>query len=800
MDPIKLLAPAGSFECLKAAVEHGADAVYLGGKRFGARKFANNFDDQQMKEAIRYAHLRGVQIYVTVNTLASDRDLKGMVDYASKLYSWDADAVIVQDVGAAWAIRKLLPDLPVHASTQMTIHNHGQVKWADQMGLKAVVLSREVPLHSVEEMFKGMKTLPEVFVHGALCYSFSGQCLFSYIHQERSANKGACAQPCRRAYKLVKEVKGRKTTQKSRGKYPLCMKDLCTIEGVQEIVDSPVKVLKVEGRMKGEHYVAATTAIYRKYIDQALSGEFKGVEKKDLDLLWLAYNREFTKGYIFDQRFEEVKSRLRPDNRGLLLGTIKYVDNKKEIMKIRRVTDIVPNKNDVLKVVSNYDYRVKNLNLHVKRADVEGENLILNSHRDAAKGDQVYLATHDIVSYLDPIDKSLSVELFVEIRKGSRVKMTAKGPDVNISVEGTMDISKARTSPLTKESVLKQVEKTEPFNVRLKSIDIKIGDDCFVPIGEINKVRRDIFTKVEDNWLKRKFPTAGAKRGFTPKDIFGKQKGGRKFKVRPHLSVITSSQEDLPWLRDRGTKRIYLDGLYRIGSKKERGDVLDACVRLADDDLYLKVPRITFDNYLSDLDTLFERLDGNSLGGFRVGNWGALESVHQAFPQADIHAGVGFNVTNSVAARSLTQTCSRVTVSQEMEPLEIKDMLWQMQEPHTVDVLAGGYHTVMITQDCLLGSSVDTASTGPGGFYDKKCNGTCKDGRWFLKDYKKRHYPLWMDPQCRGHLFNHRIVPTDFRDMRKMGVGSYILDLRGFNPKDRQMIVKNFSKQLGDAF
>jgi len=795
---IKLLSPAGSQEALQAALEHGADAVYLGGKRFGARKYASNFDDLEMKEALRLAHLSDAEVFVTVNTLANQGELPHMIKYMADLYSWGVDAVIVQDIGAAALARRHLPDLPVHASTQMTIHNRPQVEWAEAMGLSAVVLAREVPLYSIKNMFEGYRVKPEVFVHGALCYGYSGQCLFSHIHQERSANKGACAQPCRRAYKLVKEVNKRRITVPTRGKYPLCMRDLCTIEEMGNIVDSGVKVLKIEGRMKGEQYVKTTTSIYRKYLDQALKGEFKTVDRRDNDLLWLAYNREFTKGYLFYERFAKVKSRLRPDNRGLLIGNIINVNNTKETMTIRPQTDIVPNPRDVIKVVTDYDYRLKNLNLHVKHIKRDtGGNLEMNSHKDAEKGDNVYLATHEIGSYLAPVKRGVAVNVQVVLKKGQPIRMEATGGGVDVKVTGSQVISKAKTSPLTKEGVTKQIIKTGPHIVNVKDIKISMEDDCFLTISELNAVRRELYQKAESQWLRTRFPLPKKVR-FDAKRVFegGPRRKGKTGGGKPRVLVITHDARDLPWLKEAKLEAIYLDCLYGLNRPKYFERALGLVQEYGGKDLFIKTPRITMQPSLKDLGRFLKELKGKEFMGFRAGNWGAYRTIRETYPDKPVHGDVSFNITNFVSANMLLDDMSGITLSPELEPDEMASLAYRTADPGRLQVLAGGKHSIMITRDCMLGSSVHDASMGPKGFDDVRCKKVCGQGDWYLKDYKKRHYPLWFDPDCFGHVFNHKVLETDFSKLRKAGISSFVLDLRGFPVYERRDVLQGFREQV----
>ena len=301
MNKIELLAPAGNFDCLVASVQSGADAVYLSGKSFGARSFADNFDFDTLEKAVDYCHLRGTKVYVTVNTLVSDNEIDELCDYLRFLNQIGTDAIIVQDMGVVKIATEIVPDLPIHASTQMTVHNSEGVKALEALGVKRIVLSREVSLENIKRISQSTTAELEVFGHGALCMCYSGQCLMSSIIGGRSGNRGKCAQPCRLPY----SVNG-----KDRQRFYMSLKDLSSLELLDEIHNAGVASLKIEGRMKGPAYVAAVVGIYRKYIDEPTS-----VKQKDLELLNIIFNRGgLTDGYLTKKLGKNMFAFDKPDN------------------------------------------------------------------------------------------------------------------------------------------------------------------------------------------------------------------------------------------------------------------------------------------------------------------------------------------------------------------------------------------------------------------------------------------------------------------------------------------------------
>ena len=325
--PIEVLAPAGSMECLKAAILNGADAVYLGGEMFGARAYAGNFNKEELLEAIDYVHLYGKKLFLTVNTLMKEEELPLLPGFLKPFYEQGLDAVIVQDLGAVSVIRKHFPKLEIHASTQMTITGVHGARIAKKMGAKRVVPARELSLEEIQEIKDDTGLDMECFVHGALCYCYSGQCFMSSMLGGRSGNRGRCAGTCRLPFYLD----GTKNTKNA---YPLSLKDLCTIEHLPEILDHGVDSLKIEGRMKNVEYVAGVTAIYRKYLDKISENweqraQFQP-EEEDIHALEELYCRgSFTEGYWNKHNGQDMMAAVSPKNTGRKVGKVLSVSKNK---------------------------------------------------------------------------------------------------------------------------------------------------------------------------------------------------------------------------------------------------------------------------------------------------------------------------------------------------------------------------------------------------------------------------------------------------------------------------------------
>ena len=328
---IELLSPVGSFESLIAAVQNGCNAVYLGGKSFSARASAANFDEEELKRAVDYAHLRNVNVYVTVNTILDSKEVNDALKYISYLYDIDVDGIIIQDLGLAESIHEVFPDLPLHGSTQMTINNLDGAKLLEKIGFSRAVLARETPIEEIEKITKNTELEIEVFAHGALCVSFSGQCLMSSMIGGRSGNRGRCAQPCRKAYDIVGQngdvVKSTDT------KYYLSPRDLNTLDNIDRLIDAGVHSLKIEGRMKRPEYVATVTSAYRSAIDKNLNSK----QKEDVEQI---FNRGFTQGLTFGEFGKDYINTERPNNRGIALGKVLKNGKNKVTVKLSGVLNV----------------------------------------------------------------------------------------------------------------------------------------------------------------------------------------------------------------------------------------------------------------------------------------------------------------------------------------------------------------------------------------------------------------------------------------------------------------------------
>ena len=481
----EVLAPAGTYECFRAAINAGADAVYLGGSMFGARAFAGNFEEAELIKAIRTAHLYGRKVYLTVNTLLRNDELEKLVQYVKPYYEEGLDAVIVQDYGVFAVLREAFPGLDLHASTQMTITGKYGAQLLKDMGAARVVPARELSAKEIRDIYDNVDIEIESFVHGALCYCYSGQCLLSSMIGGRSGNRGRCAQPCRLTYSANGIIE----------KYLLSPKDMCTIEAVPDILDAGVYSLKIEGRMKSPEYVAGVSYAYRKYVDMYLEKGRDGyrVEEQDIRQLMDLYNRGgFCKGYYYAQNDKSMMTFDRPNHQGIVIGNIK----NGELILSQEV-----NPGDVLEFPDGSEYTTPTGKKSGRLALPKG---VLKNPKNGAA---VYRTRNNELlgqlraGYIDN-DIKIPVRMEIFLKSGERACLKLLSGDKELVVYGDV-LEPSDKRPAVREDVVKQLKKLggTAFSSDEGSIVTDIQGSPFVPVRLLNDLRRNALEELESMLL-----------------------------------------------------------------------------------------------------------------------------------------------------------------------------------------------------------------------------------------------------------------------------------------------------------
>lgn len=499
MKKIELLAPAGNMNALKAAVMAGCDAVYLGGSNFGARAFSKNFNDNEIVDAIRYCHLYGVKVYVTVNTLIYENEVDTFLEYIEFLHRNNIDAVIMQDFGMFDLVRKTFPNLEIHASTQMHIHNLDGTQLMEKLGMKRVVLARETSIDDIRYIKDHSDIELEIFIHGALCISYSGQCLMSSLIGGRSGNRGACAGSCRLKYDIIDD-NGNKL---NKGQYPLSTKDLNGLEHVGELIDAGVASLKIEGRMKSSEYVFMVVSLYRKAIDSYYKYGYVKIDDDELLKLKKIFNRNFTKGFLFNTNNNDLINGYRPNHMGVPVG--KIVDYRKGIAKIK-LTDsisigsglrVIGKKNDV--GISVNDFYINNK--LVKKA-ICGDVISIKVNSEVCIGDTVVITVDKEIS--DEINSIINNNLRKVIINGKFYGHVGEkssliiGDEVNeVCVYGNI-LDKSMNRPVDRDTIYDKLNKLGDTVYKFDNLDIDIDNNIFIPLKDINELRREAVNKLNE--------------------------------------------------------------------------------------------------------------------------------------------------------------------------------------------------------------------------------------------------------------------------------------------------------------
>lgn len=503
MKKVELLAPAGNMDSLKAAVMAGCDAVYLGGVLFGARAFAGNFTNEEIVDAINYAHLYGVKVYVTINTIIYDSEVERFLDYVRFLHKNNVDAVIIQDIGMFDLLRKKFPNLELHASTQMNIHNYDGALLAKKLGFKRVVMARETPIDVIKKIKEEIDIEIEVFIHGALCVSYSGECLLSALVGKRSGNRGTCAQICRKKYDFYDDDKNKLNTNN----YLLSTKDLCTLKYIDKLIEIGVDSLKIEGRMKRSPYVYLVTKTYRKVIDNYYNTGKLKIDENDIIELKKMFNRNFTKGFMLNEDNNNFTYDKRPNNIGIEVGQV--ISKVKNDLKIKLTYDvsvhdglrILDDKEDKGLVINKMFINNKSV-LEAKKGDV----ITLKYDKYVEKNSKVLLTSSK--KQLDSISEAIKnqerfiyIDLNFTAKENENLKLTIT--DGLNTVTEVLDKTPMRA--INKETshdvIKKQLSKLGNTVYKARNIILNLDDNLFINIKDINEIRRRAISKLNEKRL-----------------------------------------------------------------------------------------------------------------------------------------------------------------------------------------------------------------------------------------------------------------------------------------------------------
>lgn len=702
-DRVEILAPAGSMECLKAAIAAGADAVYTGGALFGARVYAHNLTEEELLEAIDYVHLHGRRLYLTVNTLIKDREMeKQMYDYLLPYYRQGLDAVIVQDIGLFRFIRKHFPDLPIHASTQMTLTGVDGAKFLEKEGAQRIVTSRELSMAEVKKIADETELEIESFVHGALCYCYSGQCLFSSFIGGRSGNRGQCAQPCRLLYR---------TPEAKRPQYLLSLKDICTLELIPEMIESGIYSFKIEGRMKKPEYAAAVAFQYRKYADlylkyyeecpaeedpAAYAMKKYRVREEDRQMLLDLYNRGgFHTGYYHTQNGREMISLNRPNHAGV--PAVKVLAKKGRNVTAKALTDLYPQ--DIIELPMRKG-REKADNYTCKDAVRKGMNVQIPVFADTPfKRDEIWMRTRNS-TLIDTLREEFVNGKIKERICGTfrlypqeKATLTVKCRDAEITVAGEK-AQEALSQPMSRERIEKQLRKTGNTEFEFSFLKAEIGEKVFLPMQSLNELRREALETLE-KVICEKYRRSG--------EVKDSEEDKTELSMEEEVlsgwtaSVRTAEQMEVI-LEEEAIGRIYVDCTMfpRIWEKDSYVEWITK-VHAAGKEIYLVMPYIFRERTRRQYEAAYNRIFGAGWDGILIANYESFAFLKEHGYTGRIMTDYNLYEFNQESRKFWKEN----GVFEFTAPVELTERELQDLRVKDGEVIVYGYLPMMISAGCI---------------------------------------------------------------------------------------------------
>ena len=819
----ELLAPAGDYDILVTAVNAGADAVYISGERFGARAFAKNFTLEEIEKSVEYAHLNGVKIHVTVNTLINNFEVVDVVQYLFKLYKIGVDAVIVQDVGIIELIKNLIPDLEVHASTQMTLSDYDCILWAVENGISRIVFPREISVDKIREISEKLKSSNlnmelEVFGHGALCYCFSGNCYISSYNSGRSGNRGACAQPCRKQYKLKY-----KNYNVGNG-FLLSTHDLAVYKGLDKIEEAGVFSLKLEGRMKSADYVGTIVNAYRHIID----GD-EGDYEKDLHLV---FNREFTDGYILNQSPGQVLGRESSGHEGVYIG--KIIEKKGEQIKISKENKDFSINLDIGDGIG-FKYKDKIKGIYIDNIKEQTDDyIILNTTRNVREGDKVLLSysksTHDKLKkfHNETIKQHIPLSLDIywnedlSLNVTGRFQIEEKGINNKNKIEhfnfnyiSQTKFEKALNRPISKEDIEKQMLKTGDSSFYIKELNIHgMPENTFIPIGKLNKIRRRLLEKATNLLLDYYKPSKKEVRA-TNKKVNQFIKEYKTYsdidlrKEKLNLSIFVDSLELLEMTRKLPIHKYYFDPSFSFNSPEEYFENIKDLLKEAysivgnsnnpndksnsneDERLVLVLSSFISDEEIEKLSKIIDELKEE---GISIPIMYDTPGIGKSF-NTDIYGNHNLNIWNSYNVKNLSESGFKsLILSSELSHKEIKELVSKYQyikgdKETDLNIIIQGNLEVMSSKD-------DFSNLNDG----KDFIINSADDYAILEDKKRKKfkYKVVFDYNKHSHFINKDCLCLieEVELIKNTGVDSVIIDTRFSSAKYSSTIISLYLQAL----
>ena len=715
---IEILAPAGSYESFHAAIVAGADAVYAGGPKFGARAFAENFTEAQLLNAIDYAHLHQRKFYLTVNTLLKDYEIEQLPEYLEPLYQRGLDAVIVQDMGVLNVVRQYFPDMDIHASTQMTVTGVNGAQFLKENGAVRVVPAREISLEEVRNIKSVTGMEMECFVHGALCYCYSGQCLLSSLIGGRSGNRGQCAQPCRLPYTVDGE-KG----------YLLSLKDICTLDIIPDLIEAGIDSFKIEGRMKRPEYVAGVTSIYRKYVDLYLKNPQKPylVDDKDKEMLMDLFNRGgFHTGYYKQKNGRNMITIQKPNHIGVKVGDV--LSQKGREVQMRALTDIAAG--DLI------EFKNEAQRYTTGKSCKQGEVITILAPKGMRLPAGEVLYRVQSPKLLNDLKTTYSEGKIIEklygyisMEAGKAAKLIVCKDEYSVEVESEQQVEAASSRPLDEERIKKQLRKTGNTEFAFDMLDVELHGEVFLPMQQLNEMRRKALEELEKK-IQDSFHRKTAEKKVLQEEIL--DTASVKFSKKENkLSVLVETQEQLEAVleNDNSVACIYVDSnLDTTGLDAELWNGISDRIHKKNIEVFLAMPRI-FRNQTIEI---FEQAYDSILARYFDGMLIRSMEEYQFLKSKDYTGNIRLDYNLYIMNRFAKQFWKKQGITYGTIPVELNKSEIVNLDSKQDEMIVYGYIPAMVTAQCVT-------STVHG------CKKDCKIT--MLKDRYQNEFPV--KNQCR---------------------------------------------------
>ena len=796
---IELLAPAGSWEALEAAVNAGADAVYMGGKSFGARAYASNFDKEEMAKAVYFAHMHRVRLYITVNTLVDDSELAELADYLLFLNNVGVDGIIVQDLGVIRLARQIVPELPLHASTQMTITNSSGVDFAVAAGMERSVLARELSLKEIEAACS-RGTEIESFIHGALCVCYSGQCLMSSLIGGRSGNRGRCAQPCRLPYKLL-NAKGEDMLEgKDAGQYLLSPKDMNTLAILPQLIEAGVVSYKIEGRMKRPEYVAVVVDAYRRAIDSYKAGNYN-VPAEDLANIEQIFNRDFTTAYMTHRPGKEMMSDRRPNNRGVLVGRVTKLDKQhnKATVKLDKELHLGDGLEFWVSVGGRVGTTVTEMLKGGTSVEVAhpGEQVTIDVPKGVRFNDRVFRTLDSgLMAYAGQFfgpdaKKRINVKAVVTAKLGQPMTVVLTDDEGNVGYgETNFIVEAARKRALDAEVVRKQMDRLGTTEYALGDMEFIHDDNVMVPMSEMNEARRMACEALDAARLEAFAPARTAVHAYSAK----LQPAAHKPRpVQSKLTVHCDSVGKVNAALQAGAERILFGGdcfNHQLPSEADYVKVAELC-RKAGRELAFATPRIIKEAQLGYFDKLFALWQDLKPDYVYINNNG-LWPLAKKYGLLKLVADISLNIFNSQSLQFWQESGAvGAVISPELTMAQVEHLA--TVSPVPLECMIQGRLEMMVSEYCVGGSFL-------GNLHKGACQFNCRE-KLFLGDRKEAQFPVATDQFCRMHILNaHELsLVANVQQLAAAGIASLRIDGREYDEAKLAELIELYRLVLGGA-